>query len=64
MAEKIIAITGSDSDIEDTGNHTLYPMRGTLDISRAKDLLGYQPEFTLDEGLASYYDWLKNYNGL
>ncbi len=64
LAEKIITMTGSESDIEDTGNHTLYPMRGTLDISRAKDLLGYEPEFTLDEGLASYYDWLKNYNGL
>ncbi len=64
LAEKIITMTGSESEIEDTGNHTLYPMRGTLDISRAKDLLGYQPEFTLDEGLASYYDWLKNYNGL
>lgn len=64
LAEKIIALTGSDSDIEDIGHHALYPMRGTLDIGRAKDLLGYQPEYTLDEGLASYYDWLKNYNGL
>ena len=64
LAEKIIALTGSDSDIEDTGNHVLYPMRGTLDISRASDLLDYKPEFTLDEGLASYYDWLKNRNGV
>ena len=60
LAEKIIEITGSDSDLEDIGNHELYPMRGTLDISRAKDLLGYEPEFTLDEGLNSYYDWLQN----
>ena len=60
LAEKIIKMTGSESDIEDIGNHKLYPMRGTLDISRAKDLLGYQPEFTLDEGLHSYYDWLQN----
>ncbi len=60
LAEKIIEITGSDSDLEDIGNHELYPMRGTLDISRAKDLLGYEPEFTLDEGLKSYYDWLQN----
>ena len=60
LAEKIIEITGSDSDIEDIGNHELYPMRGTLDISRAKDLLGYEPEFTLDQGLKSYYDWLQN----
>ena len=60
LAEKIIAITGSDSDIEDIGNHKLYPMRGTLDISRANDLLGYRPEYTLDEGLKNYYDWLQN----
>ncbi len=60
LAEKIIALTGSDSDLEDIGNHELYPSRGTLDISRAKDLLGYEPKFTLDEGLASYYDWLQN----
>tara|TARA_S200002703_G_C3779502_1_gene240156 strand:- start:424 stop:1371 length:948 start_codon:yes stop_codon:yes gene_type:complete len=60
LAEKIIEITGSESDIEDIGDHELYPMRGTLDISRAKDLLGYEPEFTLDEGLKSYYDWLQN----
>lgn len=60
LAEKIIEITGSESDIEDIGNHKLYPMRGTLDISRAKDLLGYKPEFTLDEGLKSYYEWLQN----
>jgi nucleoside-diphosphate-sugar epimerase len=60
LAEKIIDITGSDSDIEDIGNHKLYPMRGTLDIGRAKDLLGYEPEFTLEQGLKSYYDWLQN----
>ena len=60
LAEKIINITGSDSDIEDIGNHKLYPMRGTLDISRAIDLLGYRPEFTLEQGLESYYDWLQN----
>jgi nucleoside-diphosphate-sugar epimerase len=59
LAEKIIAITGSESDLEDTGNHKLYPMRGTLDIGRAKDLLQYEPEFTLEQGLKSYYDWLQ-----
>jgi len=58
LAEKIIEITGSDSDIEDIGKQDLYPMRGTLDISRAKDLLGYEPKFTLEQGLKNYYDWL------
>ena len=60
LAEKIVTLTGSDSDIEDIGNHKLYPLRGTLDISRAKDLIGYEPEFTLDQGLQSYYDWLQD----
>ena len=59
-AEKIIKLTNSESDIQDIGNHELYPMRGTLDISRAKDLLNYEPQFTLDQGLQSYYDWLQN----
>lgn len=60
LAEKIIKLTGSDSDIEDIGDHALYPSRGTLDIERAKDLLDYEPKYTLDEGLKHYYDWLQN----
>jgi nucleoside-diphosphate-sugar epimerase len=63
LAEKIVEITGSESDIEDIGNYDLYPLRGTLDISRAKDLLNYEPQFTLEEGLKSYYDWLRQYPG-
>ena len=63
LAEMIIEITGSKSELEDIGNHKLYPMRGTLDIGRAKDLLGYEPKFTLEQGLKSYYDWLRQYTG-
>jgi len=60
LAETIIEITGSKSEIKDIGMQSLYPMRGTLDISRAKDLLEYEPKFTLRQGLESYYDWLQN----
>jgi nucleoside-diphosphate-sugar epimerase len=63
LAEKIIEMTGSESELQDTGNNKLYPLRGTLDISRANDLLGYKPEFTLEQGLQSYYDWLRQYSG-
>jgi len=59
-AEKIIALTGSKSDIVDTGVHKLYPRRGTLDITRAKDLLGYEPNTSFDQGLQKYYEWLQN----
>ena len=63
LAETIIDITGSKSELQDTGNHKLYPMRGTLDISRAKDLLDYQPKFSLRQGLESYYEWIRQYTG-
>ena len=59
-AEKIIALTGSDSNIVDTGAHKLYPKRGTLDITRAKTLLGYEPKTSFDQGLGKYYEWLQN----
>jgi len=59
-AEKIIALTGSKSEILDTGAHKLYPRRGTLDISRAQKQLGYAPETSFDEGLEKYYEWLQN----
>ena len=61
LAEIIIDITGSKSEVEDIGMHKLYPMRGTLDISRAKDLLDYEPQFSLRQGLESYYDWIRQY---
>ena len=60
LAETIIDITGSKSEIKDIGMQSLYPMRGTLDISRARDLLGYEPKTHLRQGLESYYDWLQN----
>ena len=63
LAETIVDITGSKSEIKDIGMHELYPMRGTLDISRAKDLLDYAPQFTLRQGLESYYDWIRKYTG-
>ncbi len=63
LAETIIDITGSESEIKDVGMHKLYPMRGTLDIGRANDLLDYQPKFTLRQGLESYYDWIRQYTG-
>jgi len=61
LAETIIDITGSNSEIKDIGMQKLYPMRGTLDITRAMDLLDYQPQFSLRKGLESYYDWIRQY---
>jgi nucleoside-diphosphate-sugar epimerase len=60
LAETIIDITGSKSEIKDIGMQSLYPMRGTLDISRAKDLLDYEPTISFKQGLEKYYAWLQN----
>jgi nucleoside-diphosphate-sugar epimerase len=35
---------------------TLRPRRGTLDIARARSLLGYRPSCSLEDGLAAYLD--------
>ena len=59
-AEKIIELTRSKSKIIDTGMNKIYPRRGTLDITRAKNMLGYKPEVDFDEGLKRYYEWLQN----
>jgi UDP-glucose 4-epimerase len=34
------------------------PNRGALDISKAKELLGYSPEYSLEEGMAEYHDFV------
>jgi nucleoside-diphosphate-sugar epimerase len=39
----------------------LMPERGTLDVSKAKKLIGYQPSFPLDVGYRRYIEW---YRGL
>jgi len=59
-AEKIIQLTGSKSQIKDTGQNNLYPERGTLDIDQAKNLLNYQPQHNFEQGIKKYYEWLQN----
>jgi len=41
------------------GGNSLYPSRGGLDISRARDILGYAPQVGLLEGLNNYHDWVQ-----
>ena len=40
---------------------SLMPQRGTLNIDKAKKLIGYQPQFPLEKGLVKYIRW---YRGL
>jgi nucleoside-diphosphate-sugar epimerase len=36
------------------------PKRGTLDVTKARELLGYDPEFTLETGVAAYLDFVES----
>lgn len=56
LADEVLLLTGSTSEVEDVGAHDMYPMRGTLDISKAKELLKWEPETTFKEGLKKYYE--------
>ncbi len=38
------------------------PKRGTLDISKARELLGYHPSYSLEDGLTEYLDYIMNGN--
>ncbi|MEM7013751.1 MAG: NAD(P)-dependent oxidoreductase, partial [Verrucomicrobiota bacterium] len=39
----------------------LTPDRGTLSVKKAKELLGYQPEFPLEKGYVDYINWYKEF---
>ena len=54
----IISETNSNSDLIVNENDGKYPKRGTLDISKAKDLLGFNPTVNLEGGLKRYIDSL------
>lgn len=45
-----------DVKIELNEADPLYPKRGALNIEKAKELLGYQPQYTIEEGLKIFYD--------
>jgi len=60
LSENVKSITGSNSIVEDIGNHRLYPTRGTLDISKAKNMLNYKPQVIFEQGLKLYYESIQN----
>jgi len=61
LAEKIIEVTGKGKIIFDPNFHYRpeeIGMRTWLDITKAKDELGYQPRVSLEEGLEITYNWM------
>lgn len=59
MAQRVIALTGSSSKLTHEPLPVDDPVRRRPDITRAKQLLGWQPSVSLDDGLRATIDWFK-----
>ncbi len=59
LAEKVIAITGSKSEISYLPLPQDDPKQRRPDITRAQEILGWQPTIALDEGLKKTIDYFR-----
>jgi nucleoside-diphosphate-sugar epimerase len=46
--------------VKETPRDRLMPARGTLSMDKAKDLLGFTPQFSIDKGFPRYIQWYKD----
>ena len=53
-------VTGRNLRVEFTPGRRLDVPVNCLDITRAKDELNWQPEISLEEGMARTWEWLKS----
>ena len=58
-AEMIVKIVGRGT-IEVKDKDADFPSRGSLNIDRAKTILGYDPQVDVEQGFQKYYEWLSN----
>ncbi len=57
LAEKVLALTGSSSDLRFDPRPVDDPAQRRPDLTLARSLLGWEPEIDLDEGLARTAEW-------
>lgn len=58
---KIILNEFPNISLENITRDNLIPERGTLDISKARNLIDYKPEYVLDKGYLKYINWYKTF---
>jgi dTDP-glucose 4,6-dehydratase len=63
IAERIASLAGHDSALEFHPRPIDDPERRRPDISRAREVLGWEPVVQVDEGLAQTIAWFKESNG-
>jgi nucleoside-diphosphate-sugar epimerase len=45
--------------VEETALEAFRPRRGALDITKARELVGYSPEYDLEKGISEYVEFIK-----
>ena len=61
LVDRVLALTGSSltPDVRGEASHEI--KHQYLDAAKARDMLGWRPLFTLDEGLTRTIKWYRNY---
>lgn len=60
LIEKILEIAGSDLKPDVRGTATKELSRQYLSAAKAKEVLGWEPQFSLEEGLTETIDWYRS----
>ena len=58
---EILKVNFKGIKVDFTEEEKFVPTRGTLDISKAKKLLGYKPKHSIEDGYLKYINWYKKY---
>ncbi len=48
-------------EVEYVERDALRPHRGTLDMTKARELIGHVPGVTLEDGLGRYVEWYREF---
>jgi nucleoside-diphosphate-sugar epimerase len=62
FAEILSRIVPGVSTVEVPANE-IRPKRGALDISKARRMLGYEPQYSLENGLEDYVEFVRKFIG-
>ncbi|HEY78834.1 MAG TPA: NAD-dependent epimerase/dehydratase family protein [Dehalococcoidia bacterium] len=60
IAEKLVALSGKDIRLTYDLSQPTGPVSRTADMTKARQVLGWQPEVSLDDGLRQTYQWVKS----